>query len=139
MMRIAFDSSALAKRYVDEPGTSRVLDLCSQATEVIVSVLCVPEILSGLNRLRREGRLSSGGYLEAKTDLANDMAQATIVPVTSAVLSRAIELLEKAALRTLDAIHLAVAMDSTCDLFVSADVRQCEAASELGLKIERVG
>ena len=55
MMRIALDSSALAKRYVSESGTPRVLELCAQATEVVVSVLCVPEILSGLNR-----RLSSG-------------------------------------------------------------------------------
>jgi uncharacterized protein len=139
MMRIAFDSSALAMRYIHEAGTPRVLELCAQATEVVVSVLCVPEILSGLNRLRREERLSSDGYLETKTDLADDMAQATIVPVTAAVLSRTIELLEKAALRTLDAIHLAVAVDSTCDLFVSADFRQCEAAGKLGLKIERVG
>jgi predicted nucleic acid-binding protein len=139
MMRIAFDSSALAKRYVRESGTPRVLELCAQATEVVVSVLCVPEILSGLNRLRREERLSSDGYSAAKTDLADDMTQATIVAVTPTVLSRAIELLEEAALRTLDAIHLAVAMDSACDLFVSADARQCEAASELGLRIERVG
>jgi predicted nucleic acid-binding protein len=139
MMRIAFDSSALAKRYVREPGTPRVLALCAQATEVVVSILCVPEILSGLNRLRREKRLSSDGYLQAKKDLADDLAQATIVPVTPAVLSRTIELLEKAALRTLDAIHIAVATDSACDLFVSTDVRQCEAADVLGLKIERIG
>jgi hypothetical protein len=138
-MRIAFDTSALAKRYVDERGTSRVLELCAQATEVVVSVLCVPEILSGLNRLRREGRLLSDGYAAAKADLAGDMTQATIVPVTPAVLSRAIEILEKTASRTLDAIHLAGAMDSACDLFVSADARQCEAASQLGMKIERIG
>jgi uncharacterized protein len=139
MMRIAFDTSALAKRYVTESGTSRVLELCAQATEVVVSVLCVPEILSGLNRLRREGRLSPEGYATAKADLAGDLTQATIVPVTSAVLSRTIDVLERTALRTLDAIHLAVAVDSACELFVSADARQCEAAKELGLTIERVG
>jgi uncharacterized protein len=139
MMRIAFDTSALAKRYVQERGTPRVLELCAQATEVVVSVLCAPEILSGLNRLRREKRLSSKGYAAAKADLAGDMSQATVVPVTSEVLSRTIEFLEKEALRTLDAIHLAVAADSACDLFVSADAKQCEAAIQLGLKTERVG
>jgi predicted nucleic acid-binding protein len=137
-MRIAFDTSALAKRYVVERGTARVLELCSQATEVVVSVLCVPETLSALNRLRREGRLTSDEYVAAKKELAGDMAQATVVQVTSTVLARAIEVLEKMALRTLDAIHLAVALDSGCDLFVSADVPQCEAAAELGLTIERI-
>jgi uncharacterized protein len=138
-MRIAFDTSALAKRYVAELGTSRVLELCAQATEVIVSVLCVPETLSGLNRLRREGRLPPEAYTTAKADLAGDMTQATIVPVTPSVVARTIEILEKTTLHTLDAVHLAVAIDAACDLFVSADARQCEAANELGLKLEQVG
>jgi hypothetical protein len=45
---------------------------------------------------------------------------------------------ENAALRTLDAIPIAAAMDSECDLFVSADAQQCKAATELGLKVERI-
>ncbi len=138
-MRIAFDTSALAKRYVAERGTSRVLDLCAQATEIVVSVLCVPETLSGLNRLRREGKLSGDEYLIVKEELAGDVAHATVVPMTSSVLSRTIDILEEVPLRTLDAVHIATALEMNCDLFVSADVQQCKAAAGLGLTTERVG
>jgi predicted nucleic acid-binding protein len=139
MMRIAFDTSALAKRYIDERGTARVLELCAEATEVAVSVWCVPETLSALNRLRREGSLSADEYAVAKEELAGDMAQASVVELSSAVLSRTIEILETTALHTLDAIHVAGAVELGCDLFVSADVRQCKAAAALGLKTERIG
>ena len=137
-MRIAFDSSALAKRYVAEAGTERVLELCAQARQVILSVLCIPEIISGLNRLRREKKLSTRKYRSLKKDLAADVAQALLVPISETVLGAAIRALEGAQLRALDALHIATALDSSCDLFVSADTRQCKAARSLGLRVEQI-
>lgn len=137
-MRIAFDSSALAKRYLAEPGTERLLELCAAADEVILSVLCVLEILSALNRLRRDGHLSDEQYLGLKEDLAKDVRQATVVTVTGPVLGRTTELLETTSLRTLDAVHVATALESSCDLFVSADRRQSEAARRSGLAVEEI-
>jgi len=137
-MRICFDSSALAKRYVAEPGTERVLEFCSLAREVILSVLCVPEIISAMNRLRREEKLSAQQYLTLKEELAADIRQATIVAVTQPVVARTIELLEKASLGTLDAIHVATALDSSCELFVSADRQQSAAARLAGLTVEEI-
>ncbi|MBU4272234.1 MAG: type II toxin-antitoxin system VapC family toxin [Planctomycetes bacterium] len=139
MMRIAFDTSALIKRYIEEPGTARVLEFCAQASEVVVSVLCVPEMISALNRRRREAGLSFEEYAAVKRELAGDMEEVTVVPLTPAVISLAITVLENMDLRTLDAMHVVAALYSGCDLFVSADVRQCKTAAELGLKIERVG
>ena len=49
-MKTFFDSSAFAKRYVEEPGSQTVDSLCREATEVALSVLCVPEIISALMR-----------------------------------------------------------------------------------------
>jgi len=138
-MRIAFDTSALAKRYIDERGTARVVELCADAREIVVSVLCVPEMISGLNRLRREGLLSSRKYDAVKNELAGDLAQATIAQITPSVISRTVEILERAELRTLDAVHVASALDCECNLFVSADARQCKAAEKMGLNIERIG
>ncbi len=138
-MRIVLDSSALAKRYVAEPGTERVLELCSEAQEIILSVLCVPEILSVLNRLKQEGGLSKRQYLELKEALAADVEQATIVTITQAVVIWGIEVLEETSLHTLDAIHVATALDSGCELFVSADRLQCTAARQLGLTVEEIG
>ncbi len=42
-MKTFLDSSAFAKRFVDEDGSDKVEDTCAQATELGLSVLCVPE------------------------------------------------------------------------------------------------
>ncbi|MBN1393647.1 MAG: type II toxin-antitoxin system VapC family toxin [Pirellulales bacterium] len=138
-MRIAFDTSALAKRYIEERGTARVAELCAGAEEVVVSVLCAAEMISGMNRLRREGFLSSRKYAALKKELAADLAQAAIAQITPEAVAGAVDILEQTSLRTLDALHVAAAIDKQCDLFVSADAAQCEAAEKLGLTTERIG
>ena len=138
-MRVFLDSSALVKRYIDEPGKERVLQHCRDADEIVLSVLCAPELLSAFNRLRREEKISASNYRRLKIDLAADLEQATIVDLTPSVVHRTVSFLERAALRTLDAIQLASASESMCDLFLTADRRQCEAAARLKLRTENVG
>lgn len=41
--------------------------------------------------------------------------------------------------RALDALHVAAALAWSAELFVSADERQCRAASEAGMAVERLG
>ncbi|WP_275405454.1 hypothetical protein GL267_008335 [Acidithiobacillus ferrianus] len=38
-MRVYFDSSAFAKRYIDETGTADVLAWCERASELALSVI----------------------------------------------------------------------------------------------------
>ncbi len=45
-MRIFFDSSAWVKRYINEEGTEQVLLWCEQATELALSGIALPEIIS---------------------------------------------------------------------------------------------
>ena len=47
--------------------------------------------------------------------------------------------LENNVLRGMDAIHIASVLALHVDVFVSADARQCEAAANAGLIIERLG
>jgi predicted nucleic acid-binding protein len=135
-MRLFLDSSALAKRYIREPSSSDVIARCRDADEIILSVLCPIEILSGLNRLRREGKLSLADYRALKKDLSADIAQASIVPVDPEIVKIARICLEKSPLRALDAIHVASAKASRCDLFLSADRQQTLAATVSGLNAE---
>lgn len=137
-MRISFDSSALAKRYIVESGSDRVGQVCAQAQEVILSIVCIAEVVSALNRLRREKKLSTRKYHTLKQDFVDDVEQATIVPLNERVLAIAINALEKAPLRTLDAIQIASAINASCDLFISADKRQSQAATALGLHVEQI-
>ena len=65
-MRVYFDPSAYAKRYIDEHGTQEVLAWCEQATELVLSVIAIPELISALCRMRREARLTSNQYRRIK-------------------------------------------------------------------------
>jgi hypothetical protein len=61
-VRAYFDSSALAKRYIVEPGTAEVLKHCSNASEILLSILCIPELISAFNRLAREKKITRIQY-----------------------------------------------------------------------------
>ena len=138
-MKTFFDSSAFAKRYIEEPGSQAVDDACRVATSLALSVLCVPEIISALNRRLRERSISRRNYLEAKGRLSEDVADAVIIQLTPAVIAHATLLLETSDLRAMDALHVACAMEWAAEMFVSADLRQIRAARKGGLATRWVG
>jgi len=137
-LNVFLDSSALAKRYLEELGSDRVRQILFSASSLAVSVICVPEIASALCRRRRERKLSSQQYLKAKQALFEDMEESSIVNITGEVVTRAVELLERWALRSSDALHVASAAEWSAELFVSADERQCAAARAYGLQVEKL-
>lgn len=137
-MRVFFDSSAFVKRYVSEPGTNEVLDWCEQATEIGLSAIALPEIVSAFRRLQRERKINDTPYLQLKSLLLADVKDASICDLTPIVLAQAVKILEKSALRGMDAIHIGSAVTLQADVFVSADQRQRDAAKLAGLRVEAV-
>lgn len=137
-MNVFLDASALAKRYVEEKGSPRVEEILQEASALGVSVLCAPEVVSALCRRRREGILSRRQYETGKRALFSDLSDATVIAVTHEVVAKAVGVLERWAVRSSDALHVASAAIWAPGLFVSADVRQCEAARGLGLDVECV-
>jgi len=129
-----FDSSAFAKRYVEERGSQFVDDICLNAKEISMSVICVPEIISALNRQIREKRLSRRDYKHIKQHLSNDVRDAVIVNLIPEVITMSTKLLEASPLRAMDALHVACALVWGADLFVSSDKRQITAAKKAGLE-----
>ena len=138
-MRAVLDSSSLAKRYVEELGSADVEDILSATSELGLCILCMPEIASALNRLRREGALTSSDYRQAKAALVADLRQVTILRLTPSVITRSVKLLETNVLRAMDSLHVACAMEWGADLFVSSDRRQFAAAQRAGLPSRFVG
>jgi predicted nucleic acid-binding protein len=138
-MKTLFDSSAFAKRYVEEVGSREVDALCVATSALALSVVCVPEIISALNRRLREKRLSAREYLAAKSRLSEEVADAVIINLTPEVIARTVFLLEANPLRALDAIHIACALEWGAELFVSCDDRQIKAARRAGLSARRIG
>ena len=138
-MNVFFDSSALAKRYIEEKGSDQVQAILASAAALAVSVICVPEIVSALCRLRRERKLSTEEYRNAKASVLTDVDDATVIGITEEVIAHGVALLEQFSLRSADALHIACASEWATDLFVSADDRQCKAARRRGLRVEGIG
>jgi hypothetical protein len=138
-MRVFFDTSAFVKRYVEEPDSGRVLALCSQAANLGVSVILLPELVSTLRRLVRDARLTEPDYARLKSAALRDLRDADLCDLTPAVLERTVGCLERNPLRAMDAIHLGSAIVYRPDLFVTADRRQLEAARKEGLAVEDLG
>lgn len=134
-MRVFLDTSAFAKRYVAEQGSDKVAELCQQADSLVVSVICLPELISTLSRLLREKKITKADYRKLKGDVMMDLADIDICQIIPDVLASVVSLLETNPLRAMDALHVACAVVVEADIFVSADHRQLAAARKAGLKI----
>ncbi|MCP4667599.1 MAG: type II toxin-antitoxin system VapC family toxin [Deltaproteobacteria bacterium] len=138
-MKRVVDSSAFAKRYVQEEGSEDIDVILQRASELALCIILAPEIISGLNRCLREGFLKANDYGKAKRQLLKDVRDATVLQITPAVISHSVKLLENNVLRAMDAFHIACALEWQADLFVTADRRQLRAAKKAGLLTEFMG
>ncbi len=137
-MKVFFDTSALAKRYIAENGSEEIDIILSHASELAVSVICIPEIISALMRSMREKRINLQQYNIAKNSLQTDLEDIFICNLTPPTIHTALNILENNSIRAMDSIHVACAAEYKTDLFVSSDVRQLEAASKYGLKVKNI-
>jgi predicted nucleic acid-binding protein len=138
-MKLAVDSSSLAKRYAQEVGSDKLDQILQSASELAFCVILVPEIVYGLNRRLRERVLTMAHYRAVKKQLLDDVHDATVLQITPSVISRSVKLLENNVLRALDALHVACALEWQADLFVTSDRRQYVAAMNTGIRTEYVG
>jgi predicted nucleic acid-binding protein len=142
------DTSALVKRYVEEPGSDRVRSICdpSSGPVLVASHLAIAEMISALTRQVREGALVTPDYVRLRDAFRHDcLHQYAILPVSEDIVDHACRMLEQHTLRALDAIHLATALAAhrsfttggLPDLaFVAADTRLLQAAAAEGLEVE---
>jgi uncharacterized protein len=110
MTFVYFDSSALVKLMLDEPGRDQAVELWDDCHTAFASRLARPEVCAALAAQRRNHDLDSKGF-----DVAQriwDLAWATMRPVelSPVVERRAGELTSRHALRGADAVHLASAL-----------------------------
>jgi hypothetical protein len=138
-----FDTSALIKRYVEEPGRREVLQLLRK-NECIVSAVLPIEVRSALRRRVSEGALDEERMPAILKRFTADRAFWTVIDVSGEVLAAAETLSAAHPLRALDAIHVASAqlfaarMASSAFVFVSADIRHTTAAAALGMTTRHI-
>jgi len=141
MVDYFLDTSALAKCYLEEQGTERMLDIFESGAVLFVSHLSLVEAASaGMSRFRR-GELNGELLVELLACLENDFQlRFRVVPVSAAVLSESVAVVRRHPVRAADAIQLASALSvrgpgKSGPLFVSSDKTLNAAAANEGLEI----
>jgi uncharacterized protein len=141
-MRIYYDTSALAKAYASETGSADVDDFLSRASVNYLSELNRVELRCMLARRMRSGEIDAvqehAVWSQFELDIAAEHFD--VLPVPPAAWAVAREMIERVtpiALRTLDALHVAIASTIPSVTFVTADRAQRDAALALG--IETIG
>lgn len=139
-----FDTSALAKWYLNEERSDDVARFIVSRGAVDISDLVAVEFRCLLARRRRNKELTRDVERRVATAFERDQEHGFLVrhPVPSSAFreaTRLIEALPSAPLRTLDALHLAVAMDIGAKEIATADRVMADAAKRLGLTVARFG
>ena len=135
-MILFLDSSTLAKRYVQEPGTDVVLDLMGRAEFLSASRLTWVEVTSAITRAARDGSLHNAD--ECTRALDDDFSVVIdIIEVTANVIADARRLVRRHGLRAGDAVQLASLQAATLRYgkpvrFVCSDRRLVATAREEG-------
>lgn len=135
---VYLDTSALVKLYVPEPESVRVDRALRRRDDLLVSDLAVTELASALGRRCREGVLDAGVaariYQRLLADLADDLFRR--VELIAEVHREAERFLLSSALvplRSLDALHLALAASGGAMTVFTFDRNLARAAGTIGL------
>ena len=139
-MMLYVDSSALVKKYVEEPGSDRVLKLLAQSGMAVTSKLAYPELLAGLGRKRREKGITEKDYRDALVDFESDWNAFLIIEFQDELLAVIKLLTMKHALKGADLVHLASALwiqkaAKEKVAFVASDIQLLRAAKAEKLEI----
>jgi uncharacterized protein len=137
---IYIDSSALAKVYMPEAESARLDEFLQRRTDLIISELCITEVISAAARRKREGNLTAKQTGDLRKALIEDAESGSFhrVDITPAVHREAEQMLlstESTALRTLDALHIALALTANAQLILTFDPRMADAAMLHGLEL----
>lgn len=135
---IYVDSSALAKLYLPEAESERLDAFMRGRRGLMISELAITEVLSAVGRRKREKEL--------RADLANEIRAALLADADSGSFNRldlspavhreAERLLlsvDSIPLRTLDALHIALALSGAATHLLTFDHRMRDAAVLAGL------
>ncbi len=130
-MTLYVDSSALLKRYIQEPDSDRVDELLSSDSDLVTARHTVVEVRRNLVR-----QLTPAEATAARASFSAELAHISILELDAATCELAATLAEQTGVRALDALHLGAARRLGTGLsFLTFDVRQAEAARSLGFRV----
>lgn len=110
-MTLAFwDSSALVKLLVEEPGTDTAVTLWDTSTALVASRLVVPEVSAALATAERARRIDAARARVVRTEWRRYASALDLLDVTEGIAERGADLAAAHALSGADAVQLATAL-----------------------------
>lgn len=138
-MIVYFDTSALIKRYVAEPGQEVVLERLRSADRVATALITYVEMYAALARLERERRIGAAGFSMLSQQIDANWSGYWTIELSRSIIRRAAALARRHTLRGYDAVQLASALELRVDdtelEFLSFDVRLNAAARREKLSV----
>jgi uncharacterized protein len=139
-MILYLDTSALVKRYFEEPQSEGLISKWKEAVEIVTSSVAYAETIAAFCRKRREANLEEKVTQEIMDAFRHDWKSFIRVEVTDELNEAVDRVLAEYPLRGFDAIHLASATlvrQSLPENFVFAcfDQRLAQAAKADGFEI----
>lgn len=139
---VYFDTSALAKWYLNEARSAEVERYLREHGPVAISDLTVTEMRSLLARHRREGGITPEIEGKAFAVFSDDVRKRHLHchPLPPGLCTGAVNLiatLPEHPLRSLDALHLVIAREIGAETLATADKVMAASASALGMKVVR--
>ncbi len=139
-MSVYLDTSALAKWYLNEDFSDEVDSFIQATPAAAISRLTVVELRCLLARRRRAREITKAIETRVFLTFQQDVGAGSLVvhPLTDEHVIVALEQLQRLSrypLRTLDALHLAVARSSRCRTLATADKSMAVAAKAAGLAV----
>lgn len=131
-MSLYVDSSALLKRYVEEPGSEAADALLRSDPLLLTARHTVVEVRRNLARVLAEQDAS-----EARATFMDDLNAVSLIELDAETCEMGAAIAEVVGVRTLDALHLAAAQRAggAGIPFLTFDVRQAQAARALGFTV----
>lgn len=141
-MRVYLDTSALAKWYLPEAHSTELEHWLLQVGPVSISSLTVLEMRALLARRCREGDIDAEHEMRIFAAFEEDMARAhlrcqALADAHALSAARLIASLPGVPLRSLDALHLAIAQSLGITTLATADRVMIQAAEALGIEVVR--
>jgi predicted nucleic acid-binding protein len=139
------DTSALAKWYLNEPGSDAFAAFITAQSHGAISRLSALELRCLLARRRRAGEIGEAIETQAFDLLRRDIVAGhlTLHPLSDAHAQAATDLVDRLSpthsLRALDALHLAIAGACAAEVVATADRVMADAAEALGFEVARFG
>lgn len=139
-MNLYFDTSALIKRYINEPGTENIRAWIRAANAMATGLLTRAETTAGLTRLQNRGIITQEDYRQALDQFRLDWSSYHRIAINEELIARADFLACQHGLRGYDAVHLAAALIWQEALMLPVtlatyDQELASAARKSGLKI----